>query len=70
MSESGIDALQHTAQETRKKLLIGRIDATDGTLSGSIVNLFGQDGTESTYVSAADIPRTLMLTPIKSIHLA
>jgi hypothetical protein len=70
VSESGIDALQHTAHETRKKLLIGRVDATDGTLSGSTIILFGQDGKESTYVSATDIPRTLMLTPIKSILLA
>jgi hypothetical protein len=70
VSESLIDTLQHGADPTRKKLLIGRIDATDGTLGSSTITLFGEDGTESTYVSAADIPRTLILTPIKSILLA
>jgi hypothetical protein len=70
MFENSIDTLQHRADSAKKKLLIGRVDATDGSLSGSTVVLFSQDGTVSTYALAADIPRTLMLIPINSILLA
>lgn len=75
VSESGIDALQHTAQETRKKLLIGQVDATDGTLSGSTIILFGQDGKESTLTSCSYIlftppnPHRLRFLTLKAISV-
>ncbi|KAH8079672.1 N-acetylglucosaminyl transferase component-domain-containing protein [Filobasidium floriforme] len=75
VSESPIDTLQHRADSAKKKLLIGRIDATDGTLGGSTISIFGQDGTESTLTSCSSIlftppnPNRLRFLTLKAISV-
>ncbi|KAG7562532.1 hypothetical protein FFLO_02006 [Filobasidium floriforme] len=76
VSEGRNDTLQHSAYQTRKKLLIGRIDATDGTLGSSTITLFGEDGTESTLTSCSYIlftppnPNRLRFLTLEAISVA